>query len=312
MDALRITHRHIDVFRALMTAGSVTAAAQALFTSQPTVSRELARLESLLGLPLFDRVRGRLLPNVQAMALFDEVQRSYAGLERIAAAAGRLRQSPGGVIRIACQPVFADTLLPAACAAFAATPSGAHAVVCITPLESPFLEESLAMQAHDLGLVEHDREVPGTQAQALLQVDEVAVLPAAHPLAPRRTLSPRDFEGLAFVDLAPSDSYRQRIDAWFAQARVRRRQVVETSSSSSVCAMVACGLGVGIVNPLSALHHAERGLVLRRLARPIRFSVGLRRPMHRAGDAAVDRFVAVLQREAAGLRRRVGERLAAA
>ncbi|MFY7942146.1 MAG: LysR family transcriptional regulator, partial [Burkholderiaceae bacterium] len=48
-----LSHRHIEVFRALMTTGSVTAAAQALFTSQPTVSRELARMEQLTGLPLF-------------------------------------------------------------------------------------------------------------------------------------------------------------------------------------------------------------------------------------------------------------------
>ena len=57
-----ISHRHIEVFRAVMTAGSVTKAAQALFTSQPTVSRELARMESLLGYPLFDRGPGRLRP----------------------------------------------------------------------------------------------------------------------------------------------------------------------------------------------------------------------------------------------------------
>ena len=42
----RIAHRHIEVFRALMLTGSATGAAQMLFTSQPTISRELARLES--------------------------------------------------------------------------------------------------------------------------------------------------------------------------------------------------------------------------------------------------------------------------
>ena len=47
--AHRITHRHIEVFRAVMTAGSATGAADLLHSSQPTVSRELARLESLPG-----------------------------------------------------------------------------------------------------------------------------------------------------------------------------------------------------------------------------------------------------------------------
>ena len=36
--------RHIEIFHAVMTAGSLTEAAHLLHTSQPTVSRELARL----------------------------------------------------------------------------------------------------------------------------------------------------------------------------------------------------------------------------------------------------------------------------
>jgi DNA-binding transcriptional LysR family regulator len=79
----RITHRHIEVFRAVMTAGSVTGAAQLLYTSQPTVSRELARMEQLLGYALFERVQGRLRANARALLLWDEVRRSWQGLERV-------------------------------------------------------------------------------------------------------------------------------------------------------------------------------------------------------------------------------------
>jgi DNA-binding transcriptional LysR family regulator len=61
-----IQHRHIEVFRAVMTAGSVTGAAALLHTSQPTLSRDLARLEQLLGYALFERERGRLKPTARA------------------------------------------------------------------------------------------------------------------------------------------------------------------------------------------------------------------------------------------------------
>ena len=44
-----IQHRHIEVFRAVMQAGSVTAAAERLHVSQPGVSRLLAHLELQLG-----------------------------------------------------------------------------------------------------------------------------------------------------------------------------------------------------------------------------------------------------------------------
>src|SRR4051812_2863341 len=107
-----ISLRHIEVFRAVMTAGSVTRAAELLRTSQPTVSRELARLESLLQMTLFERVRGRLLPTSQAVTLFEEVRRSYLGLERIVSVASSIRQFEQGQLSLICLPTFSQTLLP--------------------------------------------------------------------------------------------------------------------------------------------------------------------------------------------------------
>ena len=106
---MNITPRQIDIFRAVMTAGSVTGAAAVLFTSQPTVSRELARLEELIGIPLFDRVRGRLQPNAQALALYEEVRRSYVGFERVAGVAARLKQFASGRLSVIGLPAFSQT-----------------------------------------------------------------------------------------------------------------------------------------------------------------------------------------------------------
>ena len=84
--------RHIEIFHAVMTTGNLTEAARMLHTSQPTVSRELARFEKVLGLKLFERTRGRLQPTVQGLRLFEEVQRSWYGLDRIVSAAESLRE----------------------------------------------------------------------------------------------------------------------------------------------------------------------------------------------------------------------------
>ena len=54
--------RHIEIFRAVMRSGNVTGAARQLFSSQPIVNRELARLETLLDIRLFERDGGSLRP----------------------------------------------------------------------------------------------------------------------------------------------------------------------------------------------------------------------------------------------------------
>ena len=62
--------RQIEVFHAVYSCGSVTGAAEILNVSQPSVSKVLAHAEQQLGFPLFDRVRGKLVPTPEADRLF--------------------------------------------------------------------------------------------------------------------------------------------------------------------------------------------------------------------------------------------------
>ena len=66
----------------------------------------------MIGLKLFERIRGRLHPTVQGLRLFEEVQRSWYGLDRIVSAAESLREFRQGELSIACLPVFSAIFLP--------------------------------------------------------------------------------------------------------------------------------------------------------------------------------------------------------
>ena len=295
--AHRITHRHIEVFRAVMTASSATGAADLLHSSQPTVSRELARLESLLGYALFERVQGRLRPNARALALWDEVQRSWQGLERVVDRAVALGRSDAVQLSVLCLPALAHALLPGAAARL--TQANPQARLSVTPQESPLLEEWMSAQRFDLGLCEQTAAPPGTRAEVLLTLDEVAVLPAGHPLARKTVLDLTDFGGEFFVSLSADDPYRRLIDARFAEAGVARTLRVETHSAAAVCAMVQQGLGVAIVNPVTALAAANDRLVLRRLAFSIPVSVTALLPLYRPPLPEVAPMLQALREQAA-------------
>jgi len=286
-----------------MATGHVTQAAQALHTSQPTVSRELARLEQVLQMNLFDRVRGRLRPTARALALLEEVQRSYVGLDRIAAAARALRDFAQGRVAVACLPALAHSLLPQATQLFAA--AHPQVGVSITSQESPLLEEWLAEQRYDLGLCERPLAPAATLSTPLLQADELCVLPDGHPLLARRVLRPRDFAGQPFISFAPSDPYRLQVDALFEQAGVARRMAMDAASASTVCALVRQGLGVAIVNPLTALELAGHGLHLRPLSVSIPFAVTLVVPQLRPSSPLCDAFVRCLHQAAKELQARL-------
>ncbi len=288
-----VSLRHIEIFHAVITSGNLTEAAAMLHTSQPTVSRELARFEKLIGLQLFERVRGRLQPTVQGLRLFEEVQRSWYGLDRIISAAEGLRQFRQGELSIACLPVFSQSLLPLLCQPF--MQQYPEVSLNIIPQESPLLEEWLSAQRYDLGLTETSHTPAGTERSALFTQNEVCVLPQDHPLARRDCLTPQDFSGENYISLSRTDSYRQLLDNLFSEQGVQRRMVMETHSAASVCAMVRAGVGVSIVNPLTALDYADSGVVMRRFSVDVPFTVSLIRPRHRPASALVDAFSQHLQ-----------------
>lgn len=294
-----ISLRHIEIFHAVMTTGNLTEAAALLNTSQPTVSRELARFEHLVQMPLFERVRGRLHPTAQGLQLFEEVQRSYYGLDRIINAARDIRRFEQAQLSIACLPVFSQSLLPNVCKPL--LDSYPSLSLHVIPQESPLLEEWLSAQRHDLGLTENSVTPAGTERQTLLTLNEVCVLPAQHRLAARQILTPDDFRHERFISLSSSDSYRQLLDKLFDSAGIARDMVLETHSAASVCAMVRAGVGISIVNPLTALDYAASGVVVRPFSVAVPFTVSLIRPLHRPASALVDTVIAHLTRYTAGI-----------
>lgn len=304
-----ITLRHIEIFRAVMTANSLTRAAALLHTSQPTISRELARFEKLCGFHLFSRRHGRLHPTMQGLQLFEEVQRSWYGLDRIVSMAKSLREFRHSELSIACLPVFSQAFLPVLLPAFLQRYPGLS--LNIVSQESPLLEEWLSAQRHDLGITEIACAPAGTQCQLLLALNEVCVLPAGHTLASKQTITPEDFQAENYISLSRTDSYRQQLDNLFRQRQIRRHMVVETASAASVCAMVRAGAGIAIINPLTALEYAPCGLAVRRFSVEIPFTISLVRPLHRPESALAEHFCEHIRQSLAQFHQRLNRLLSA-
>jgi DNA-binding transcriptional LysR family regulator len=196
-------------------------------------------------------------------------------------------------LRLACLPALAHALVPLALVRL--QKAYPDISVSVVPLEAPWLEQALSEQRFDLGLSETTEAPTGVALQPLLKVNEVAVLPAGHRLCKKTVLQPQDFANEPFVSLAEGDPYRRAIDAMFLEAKVKRMTPFETASAVAVCAMVQQGLGLAIVNPLTAAAMAGPQLVVRPLSVAIPFNVSLLLPQvatpHPLRDLLVDAIV---------------------
>ncbi len=286
---MKMNLRMVEGFRAVMTLGTVTAAAQALGTSQPALSRSIQQLESAVGFRLFERVRSRLQPTAYATALFDEVQKTFLGLDHISHVATSLRTFQRGSISVVCAPVFSGGFIAEVSTRFLARYSNVS--LSIDTQLSPAVVDRLGTQRADLGLTGYAVSPPGALWSTFAEPDEVCALPPRHPLAAKAVVHPEDFDGSSFVHVGGNDPYRFRLDKVFDDAGVRRRLVVETLNSATACAMVVKGAGVTIVNPFSAVDFLDRGLVIRRFSPRLPFATTLLRARHRPSSPLVDLFI---------------------
>jgi DNA-binding transcriptional LysR family regulator len=99
-------------FLAVLSAGSLSAAARALNVTQPTIRRRLEALERSVGVALFTRSQTGLTPTEAARTLGKHAEAMQAAAEAFARAASGEAAAPRGTVRITASDVMGAEVLP--------------------------------------------------------------------------------------------------------------------------------------------------------------------------------------------------------
>lgn len=236
--------RQIEVFRAIMIAGSVSAAGRMLHVSQPAISRVLSLTESRLGFQLFERQRTRLLPTPEARRLFGEVEGLYASIQRINDLAGNLARSGAGKLRIATSASFGERLVPMALERFCKRNSDVHVTcrnVTYDELPARFLTGD-ANIAISLLAPDHDN----LQATELGQDELVCLVRSYHPLAQREAVRPEDMHAVRWVGY-PSAAPLGRVLTTLLGPEIAATAQIEVHSPITAISFAQQGLGAALV-----------------------------------------------------------------
>jgi DNA-binding transcriptional LysR family regulator len=271
--------KQIEAFRAVMVTGTTLGAGRLLHLSQPAVSRLVGSLEQAAGRKLFERKQGRLRPTQHAEALLEEVEKTFAGLDRVASL---LRSDQGAEVshlRIVATTPLGHGVLPQALARFRAehpqTTVSLHVVV------RRELRAEFDRQQFEVALSTYPLDYPDDASDALADTEAVCVLPRRHRLARREVVTPADLAQEHFIAMPIETGARQKTDVLFSRLGVTRRVMSEAQNGTLICQMVAAGMGVSIVDPFSA-HVFARDLVRKPLRPTIshhfRFFYPLQRP----------------------------------
>ncbi|WP_419905456.1 LysR substrate-binding domain-containing protein [Kiloniella sp.] len=256
---MRLNHRQLEAFRAMIETGSVTDAAKRILITQPAASRLLSDLEHTVGYPLFRREKKRLSPTPEALALFEEVERSFIGIDMITEAAREIGSYRRGALHIAGMPAMSLGFLPRVIAEFCV--QRPEISIALQIHSSQKVIQCIASQQFDLGFAESDTTHPGVTTELLYEAPMIAVLPKKHRLCSKPILEPKDFEDEIFVALGANYPTRKRVDAMFLSADVQPKMRIETQLSFAVGQIVSQGGGVSLIDPITAIEMGKQSLV---------------------------------------------------
>jgi DNA-binding transcriptional LysR family regulator len=113
MNTSNFDWRLVRSFLGALEHGSLMGAARALHTSQPTLGRHIAELESQLGVVLFERTGRGLAPTATALKLADAARAMESAAHTMARSVAARDSEPVGSVRIsATQPVACHLMPP--------------------------------------------------------------------------------------------------------------------------------------------------------------------------------------------------------
>lgn len=239
------TLRQLRTFLAVVEAGSLSAAARALNLTQPAVSLALRELERMLGQRLLERDGRHAVPTAAGRTLIEHARLVRASVDEAMAAMEAHRSGAVGRVRLGAGTASFLYELPPVLSAAKARMPGLEIVVATG--RSPELLRQVAAAELDVAVVSAAPLPRSLHATELAAHEMLAIFPEA--MAPERAAArPEDLARWPLIMLAPGNSTRTLVDAWFARAQGGPpRAAMEMEMEEAIKVLAATGLGCGVL-----------------------------------------------------------------
>ncbi|WP_422844303.1 LysR family transcriptional regulator [Acidovorax sp. M2(2025)] len=231
----------VQSFLAALDQGSLLGAARVLRTSQPTVGRHIAELETQLGVVLFERTGRGLQPTPVALQLAESARAMEAGAHQLARSVSGAEAGVAGTVRItASQPVACVLLPPVLARMRQALPDVQVELVASNEVANLLRREA------DIAL----RMVrPGQASLVARRIGTVTLGAYAHRDYLRRKGTPRQPSDLLQHELVGADRNEDILRGFMALGTAVERQhfAFRTDDLIAYWEGVRAGLGIGFV-----------------------------------------------------------------
>jgi DNA-binding transcriptional LysR family regulator len=243
--------------------GSFTQAARALNLSQPALTVQIRQLEAALKVRLIDRNTRSVSITRIGRELVPVFERLLAELDTVVSGARDLSEKRYGIVRVACLPSVAATVMPSAIASFKTKHPGVQFSVKDGVGEK--IVALLKSDHVDFGISAGELDDPQFETSVLMNDHMHAVYLTPHPLHTEKRITAEKLSHYPLIMMDEESTVRKLVDRAFRHAGVAARPIIEATYMATAIGMVQARLGVAIL-PSAAIEAKSQG---RLKSRPI-------------------------------------------
>jgi DNA-binding transcriptional LysR family regulator len=249
----------LKVFHITAKVQSFTRAAEALFLTQPGISKHIKDLEEDYGLRLFDRLGKRVVLTQAGEVLYTSTEKIFNIIDQTKVEIDEFRGLDRGTLNIGASITIGTYILPDILGRFRRAYPRLNISLDIS-LNREIVEKVLS-NALDIGLLGAPTD-DERLAMKLFFKDELAVIvPRGHEWALRDSVRPQDLLTQPFILTQQGSGTRVIVEERLKEAGIFFRNELEFGNTEAVKKAVEAGLGISIVSRHAVLREERQGLI---------------------------------------------------
>ena len=237
--------RQLEYFQMASRLKNITRAAERLNVSQPNITVAIKKLETELGIKLFDRSQKQLSLTPEGNIFLNRIELALRSIQDAVLEVNDYKQLQKGAIKIGIPSMIGAYLFPKICSSFQQLYP--HLDIYLYEEGSRTIREQLERDDLDFGIVIISDASASLQLLPMSRNQIVACIPEKHPLASKNSISINDVANADLIMLKEGSFLRQLVLSKIKRANIMPEIVLESNQIETVKGLIASNVGIAFL-----------------------------------------------------------------
>ncbi|MBQ9479392.1 MAG: LysR family transcriptional regulator [Selenomonadaceae bacterium] len=279
--------RQLEYFQMASRLKNITRAAQRLRVSQPNITVAIKKLETELGILLFDRSQKQLSLTPEGAVFLSRIDTALRCIEDAVLEVNDYKQLQKGTIKIGIPPMMGAYLVPKILSGFQHLHQGLD--VLLFEEGSMSIREKLERDELDFGIVIISNMTPTLNVLPMSRSQLMVCVSSDSPLAKKQSIASKDIARADLIMMKEGSYLREILQERLKQLKITPNVVLESSQIVTIKGLVTHGVGIAFL--LDFICDSTEGIASVPLADPIYVDIGLAWKRDRYVSKAAQAFI---------------------